>query len=246
MARPAGPVAARAASTETATRARRRTVVVGQRLRPGLAPRRSRRAVRVRRRSRSTAPCGSPRRSAAGSGRRSHRRRRPRPRWQGGARAGSSCPGSGRRRRRGPRQLLGRVLDVEAGVERADADPHLAVGGEAPAVAGGHVFSGRSRSPGPSPPPYGCTSRPRDSRRPAAGRWRRRRARGASRARRRSAGADLAAVGVRPCRRSRPSTFAVSNSNVALIGQQAAQRPVVERRERPRQLVADGRVRACG
>jgi len=37
------------------------------------------------------------------------------------------------------RQLDGRVLDVEAGVEGADPDTHLVVGGEAPAVAGGDV-----------------------------------------------------------------------------------------------------------
>ena len=30
-------------------------------------------------------------------------------------------------------------LDVEAGVEGADADPHLVIGRERPAVAGGHV-----------------------------------------------------------------------------------------------------------
>ena len=34
-------------------------------------------------------------------------------------------------------QLDGRLLDVEARVEAADADPELVVGGEAPAVAGG-------------------------------------------------------------------------------------------------------------
>ena len=37
------------------------------------------------------------------------------------------------------RQPDGRLLDADAGVERADADPDLVVGGEAPAVAGGHV-----------------------------------------------------------------------------------------------------------
>ena len=36
-------------------------------------------------------------------------------------------------------QQHGGLLDVEAGVERADADPHLVAGGEGPAVAGGHV-----------------------------------------------------------------------------------------------------------
>ena len=36
-------------------------------------------------------------------------------------------------------QQHGRVLDMEAWVERADADAHLVARGEAPAVAGGHV-----------------------------------------------------------------------------------------------------------
>ena len=56
--------------------------------------------------------------------------------------------------------------------------------------------------------------------------------------------ADLAAVGVRRrrrCARARP--WRSRTSNVALVGEQPAQRAVVERRERPRQVVADGRVR---
>src|SRR5213076_2149765 len=38
-------------------------------------------------------------------------------------------------------QLHGRVLHVEAGVEGADPDAQLAVRGEAPAVARGHVLA---------------------------------------------------------------------------------------------------------
>ena len=54
--------------------------------------------------------------------------------------AGSSCPGSGPcRAPRSSAQQLGRLPDVEAGVEGADPDPGLLAGRERPAVAGGHV-----------------------------------------------------------------------------------------------------------
>ncbi|MEJ7715850.1 MAG: hypothetical protein WKF40_09195 [Thermoleophilaceae bacterium] len=65
-------------------------------------------------------------------------------------------------------QLDGVVLDVEAGVEGSDPDPQLAVGREAPAVAGGHdpsVDPDGEVLVGPS----GWTSRPRDS--GASGGW---------------------------------------------------------------------------
>ena len=82
-------------------------------------------------------------------------------------------------------QLDGRLLDVEARVERPDADAHLVVRGEAPAVAGRH-----DRAVDPdlelAARAGGCTSRPRESgasgrlvagaRAPAASRARRRRA----------------------------------------------------------------------
>ena len=136
----------------------------------GSGARRARRAARGRTRSRSRARSGSPRRSAAGSGRPSRRRRTRRPRSPRGAGAGSSCPGSGppRRRGRSASRTVG-SLDVEAGIERADADPHLVGGREAPAVAGGHVgavdpdLHVRRRAPG------GCTSSPRES--SASGGW---------------------------------------------------------------------------
>ena len=59
------------------------------------------RAARARRRGRSTAPCGCPRRSMGDSARPSRRRRTRRPRRPGAAGAGSSCPGSLGGQRRG-------------------------------------------------------------------------------------------------------------------------------------------------
>ena len=65
-------------------------------------------------------------------------------------------------------EQYGRVLDVEARVEGADADPDLLVGREAPAVAGRDVLA-------VDPDlevlavPAGCTSSPRES--GASGGW---------------------------------------------------------------------------
>ena len=79
-------------------------VVAGQRLLAALRSREHGAQLAAAGDRRSTAPYGSPRRSAAGSGRRSRRRRTRRPRSRRAARAGSSCPGSGRCRRRDRRR----------------------------------------------------------------------------------------------------------------------------------------------
>ena len=62
----------------------------------------------------------------------------------------------------------GRVLDVEARVEGADPDPQLVLGGEGPAVAGGHVAAVDPDLEVLALPP-GWTSRPRES--GASGGW---------------------------------------------------------------------------
>ena len=65
---------------------------------------RGRAAARGPPRCRSTAPCGCPRPRAGSSARRCRPRRRPRRRWRRAGGAGTSCPGSARRRPRGGRR----------------------------------------------------------------------------------------------------------------------------------------------
>ena len=188
-------------------------------------------------RCRSRTRCGCPRRSAAGSGRRSRRRRRRRPRWPGAAGAGSSCPGSRRGGSpRSPASAHRRLLDVVARVERADADAQLVARRERPAVArADHALVDPQLEVVAACRRDGPRARARAAR-PAAGRAGRRRARAASRARRRSA--------ARARRRGRSCTDVARGAPVdlrglelrpgaALLPQQRAQLPVVERGERP-------------
>ena len=110
--------------------------VGGERLRRASPRRPARAAARARRRCRSRTPSGSPRPRAGSSGRRCRRRRTRRPRPPGAARAGTSCPGSGRAARRAaPAIVARRLLDVVARLVGADADPLLAAGGHRPGVA---------------------------------------------------------------------------------------------------------------
>ena len=134
---------------ELPARARRRRRRSAAAPRPSRAGPRARRAARARRRGRSTAPCGCPRRSSAGSGRRSRRRRTRRPRRRAqlvrdpvALVADGSTPTSSASRTVGS-------LTWKRGSNEPDADAQLLVGREAPAVAGGHVASGRSTAPGP-------------------------------------------------------------------------------------------------
>ena len=177
----------------------------------------------------------------AGSGRRGRRRRRRRPRPPARSGGGSSCPGSAPAARRGrSASAHRRVLDVVARVERADADAQLVAGRERPAVARAARSGGRATARGRRRRPCGCTSRPRDS--SASGGWTLRRApsSAASPARRRSAAPrSVAAVGVDDVARSRPSTFAVSNSRRPHCSHSSSHSvAVVEGRERPRQRPA--------
>ena len=83
---------------------------------------------------------------------------------------GSSCPGSPRARTpTSAASRTRRLLDVVARVERADADAHLVVGRERPAVAGARRTAGRATARGRRRRPCGWTSRPRDRR--ASGGW---------------------------------------------------------------------------
>ena len=142
-------------------------------------------------------------------------------------------------------ELDGVVLHVEAGVERADADPQLVAGREAPAVAGGHdlavdpdrqVLVGAVRGA-----PRGRAR----AGRPAAGSRRRRPGRDASRARRRSAARSRRRG--RCARRVAGAAVDLGGLELAvgLVEQQLAQLAVVEGRERPRQRPAARCRRAC-
>jgi hypothetical protein len=155
----------------------------------------------------------------------------------------------------------GRLLDVEAGIEGPHADPQFAVGGEAPAVAGGHVgavdpdLHVAAGAVGMDLEPAG-QERIRwldvlpgaEHATPAQGIDDQRRA-------------DVAAVGVdgldttalpefgasRTRKGIRASRFPVDLCRLEperpLSGQQSTQRPVIERREGPGQAVADSRIR---
>ena len=104
-----------------------------------------------------------------------------------------------------------------ARVERADADAQLVAGREAPAVARAHVARGRATARGRRRSPDGWTSSPRDSR--ASGGWIAGSARDSTRRQpsaSTTAAREVAAVGVDGAIPVRPSTFAVSNSRVAL------------------------------
>ena len=141
------------------------------------------------------------------------------------------------------REPLGRLADVEARVERADADPQLAVGREAPPVAGRHV--------GPVDPHLEIVAGPEwvdleSSRQQRIGRLDvGARAEYPPPAERvdDQPGADLAAIGVDGVPRAAVHLGRLELERPAPLGQQPAQGPVVERRERPREVVADRRVR---
>src|SRR5262249_55516036 len=134
---------------------------------------------------------------------------------------------------------VGGVLDVEAGVEGADADPLLVAGGKAPSVAGRHVAPvdpdlevlraavgmnlqtpgegrvGRLIAPvgGQDPPP---AERVDDQ-----------------------GGGDVATVGLHG-RTAAPAHLRRLELGVALLPEQRAELAIIERREGPGELVARG------
>jgi hypothetical protein len=134
-----------------------------------------------------------------------------------------------------------RLAHVEARVKRADADPDLAVGGERPSVAGGDEAA-------VDPHLQVVTAAEGVDLQPAR--------------EQRVGRLDVVAEAERPPPaeavddQRRPQRSAVGDDDVAaaldhrrglegeraLVGEQPAQRPVVERRERPRQVVAGRRV----
>ena len=136
------------------------------------------------------------------------------------------------------------VLDVEARVEGADADAQLLAGREAPAVAGGHVARGRSRSPSRRRRPRGAPRARATAGRPAAG------SREPSTRRQPRASTTIGAVrsprSVWTVLPVRPPTLAVSKpaSDWAQSSEHSSR--VVEGREGPGQLASARCRAACG
>ncbi len=142
-------------------------------------------------------------------------------------------------------ELDGVVLDVEAGVERADADPQLVARGEAPAVAGGHdravdpdrqVVRRAVRVDLEAAGERGVGRLVAGRRRPAS-----RRQPSASTI----SGADRSPRSVWTMWPVRPLTLAVSNCASPWAASSAHSSPVVERRERPRERPAGRAVRGA-